>query len=125
VPNRGLLWSIGVYDTGEDSSTRYCVVANHTVPYAPCVVGYQLPIQSAGVTSYSYACRAERARIANLLGDTAGAARWSAAAADVAQNLKKQLWIEEWNGMFVRDANDTIVTTLVHDNLRFMWQVGE
>eukprot|EP00037_Helgoeca_nana_P020229 m.199905 g.199905 ORF g.199905 m.199905 type:complete len:687 (+) comp25183_c0_seq1:388-2448(+) len=122
VPDRGLLWSIGVYDTGEDSSTRYCVVANHTTPYAPCVVGYQLPIQSAGVTSYSYACRAERARIATLLGDTAGAARWSAAAADVAKNLKKQLWIAEWSGMFVRDANDTVVTTLVHDNLRFMWQ---
>ena len=68
TPHRGLLWTIGVGDSGEDSSTRFCVVANATA-YAPCIQSYSFPIMSMGVTSYSYACRASRARIARLLGD--------------------------------------------------------
>ena len=68
TPHRGLLWTIGVGDSGEDSSTRFCVVANSTA-YAPCIQGYSFPIMSMGVSSYSYACRASRARIARLLGD--------------------------------------------------------
>lgn len=34
-PDRGLLWSVGVADSGEDSSTRFCIVANHSVPCVP------------------------------------------------------------------------------------------
>ena len=32
TPRRGLLWSVGVSDSGEDSSTRFCKIANHTAP---------------------------------------------------------------------------------------------
>lgn len=122
IPRRGLLWSIGVADSGEDSSTRYCVVANHTVPFAPCVVPYAMPIQSAGVTSYSYACRAALQRIALARGDAHSAAHWRIAAKAVAATLKTELWDPSRAAMFDRDGNDTTVTTLVHDNLRYMWQ---
>jgi hypothetical protein len=39
----------------------------------------------------------------------------------VAANLKSQLWDGSKGAMYDRDANDTVVATLVHDNLRMMW----
>jgi hypothetical protein len=48
-------------------------------------------------------------------------AKWEAAAAAVAANLKTQLWNTSQNAMFARDAGDEIITTMVHDNLRVMW----
>lgn len=111
APQRGLLWSDGIGDSGEDSSTRFCKVANHSVPYAPCVVSYAFPIQSADVTSYSYDCRATLARLATMTGDSAAAHSWATKAAAVANNLKAQLWNEQVGAMFARDAADEIITT--------------
>eukprot|EP01050_Picozoa_sp_SAG11_P015239 SAG11_NODE_1954_length_4006_cov_1.667093_1_plen_862_part_00 len=121
TPPRGLLWSSGVIDSGEDSSTRFCKVANHT-GYAPCVSSYAFPIQSADVTSYSYDCRSSLARLARMRGDAQAAAAWAGRAASLAANLKVQLWIESERAMFARDAADEVVDTLVHDSLRVMWQ---
>ena len=111
APKRGLLWSDGIGDSGEDSSTRFCKVANHSVPYAPCVVSYAFPIQSADVTSYSYDCRATLARLANMTGDSVAAQSWGAKAAAVAKNLKVQLWDKKAGAMFARDAADEVITT--------------
>ena len=122
TPHRGLLWSVGISDSGEDSSTRFCKIANHTTPYAPCVESYVFPIQSGDVTSYSYDCRASLARLARFRGDPTAAAGWEAKAAAVAANLKAQLWDPERSAMFAKDATDAVVTTLVHDGLRMMWQ---
>eukprot|EP01048_Picozoa_sp_COSAG05_P017340 COSAG05_NODE_2349_length_3195_cov_18.782332_2_plen_343_part_00 len=104
TPQRGLLWSDGINDSGEDSSTRFCKVANHTGGYQPCVVSYAFPIQSADVTSYSYDCRASLARLARMRGDHPGASRWEAKASAVRLNLKAQLWDTERQSMFSRDA---------------------
>lgn len=120
TPDRGLLWSYGIGDSGEDSSTRFCKVINHT-EYSPCVVSYAFPIQSADVTSYSYDCRAALARLARMRGNAAEAASWEAKAAAVAANLKAQLWDEERSMMFARDAADEVIDVMVHDPIRVMW----
>lgn len=62
------------------------------------------------------------ARIASLRGDKNSTAKWRVAATQVAANVKHQLWISEWHSIFNRDANDSVITTLVHDSLRYMWQ---
>lgn len=111
TPQRGLLWSVGIGDSGEDSSTRFCKIANHSVPYAPCVSSYAFPIQSADVTSYSYDCRATLARLAGMAGDSNAERSWRAKAEDVAKNLKAQLWDEGLGAMFARDAADEVITT--------------
>ena len=36
--------------------------------------------------------------------------------------MTTHLWHDDKAAMFDRDGNDTVVTTLVHDNLRMMWQ---
>jgi hypothetical protein len=120
TPKRGLLWSYGIGDSGEDSSTRFCKVINHT-EYSPCVVSYAFPIQSADVTSYSYDCRAALARLARIRGDAQEAALWEAKAAAVAANLKTQLWDENRSMMFARDAADEVIDVMVHDPIRVMW----
>ena len=71
-----------------------------------------------GVTSYSD-CRSARARIAAILSDDSAEKLWKSKAEAVAINLK-QLWDEEKAAMFDKDANDTVVAALVHDNLRMM-----
>ena len=149
--DRGLLWSSGIIDSGEDSSTRFCKVTNHTVPYSPCATSYAFPIQSADVTSYSFDCKASLARLALMRGDQTAAKAWADKAASLAANLKAQLWVEavspaefcpnqptckhgqDWHlmpcfacslqegAMFARDAADERITTLVHDSLRVMW----
>lgn len=121
VPNRGLLWSDGHSDSGEDHTTRFCKVANQSVPYAPCVVPYSFPIQSGDLTAYSYQCRATLARLAQARGDRIAEQKWSAAAAAVAAALKAGLWDPAAAAMFARDAEDEVVTTMVHDSLRVMW----
>jgi hypothetical protein len=108
-----------VGDAGEDHSTRFCVEANDTI-YAQCVEHYAFPIQSMDVSSYSFDCRQAIARVARIRGDAAGAKYWEEQAAAVADNLKS-LWDARRGAMYDRDANDTVVSTLVHDNLRVMW----
>ena len=65
---------------------------------------------------------ASLARLARYRGDAKAAARWDAKAAAVATNLKAQLWDTERSAVFAKDATDAVVTTLVHDGLRMMWQ---
>jgi hypothetical protein len=106
TPERSLLWSSGIIDSGEDSSTRFCKVANHT-GYAPCVVSYAFPIQTMDVTSYSYDCRASLARLARMRGDEPAAEAWTAKAADVAGNLKVQLGLYRFHVTKIATAYDS------------------
>ena len=105
--HRGLLWSLGAGDSGEDGSQKY---ANNT-----------LPIQSMDMMAYSHDNRRSLARIARLLGDGQREQKWLSAAEDVARVTTKNLWREELGAMFDRDAKDQWVTTLTHNNLRMMW----
>lgn len=71
--------------------------------------------------AYSHDNRRSLARIAELLGDRSGARKWRAAAQAIANAATVNLWCEELNAMFDRDALDQWVTTLTHSNLRMMW----
>lgn len=114
---RGLLWSVGSGlgygqhgsdgDSGEDGSDKYI---NNTGP-----------IQKMDMMGYSYDLRRSLARIAALLGNTTAASQWTSAAMLVQQRTITNLWRPDHSAMYDRDATDSWVTTLVHNNVRMMW----
>lgn len=105
---RGLLWSAGAADSGEDGTDKF---ANASGPF-----------QSMDMMGYSHDCRRSLARIATALGEPpAVVAGWEAAAAHVRNATIAGLWRPEAAAMFYRDASDDWVPTLCHNNLRMMW----
>ena len=104
---RGLLWSLGAGDAGEDGSAKY---RNNT-----------LPIQSMDMMAYSHDNRRSLARIARLLGNRSAERHWAEAAETVVNRTSRNLWRETLGAMFDRDVDDLWVTTLTHTNLRMMW----
>ena len=114
---RGLLWSVGSGlgfgqhgsdgDSGEDGTDKYI---NNTGP-----------IQKMDMMGYSYDLRRSLARIATLLGNATAAWHWTSAATLVQQRTIANLWRPDHSAMYDRDATDSWVTTLVHNNLRMMW----
>jgi hypothetical protein len=115
--SRGLLWSVGSGlgfgqhgsdgDSGEDGTDKYI---NNTGP-----------IQKMDMMGYSFDLRRSLARIAALLGNDTAANHWSRAAALVQKRTIANLWRPDHSAMYDRDATDSWVTTLVHNNLRMMW----
>jgi hypothetical protein len=105
--HRGLLWSLGAGDSGEDGSQKY---RDNTIP-----------IQSMDMMGYSYDIRRSLARISRLLDQPEREGQWLQAAQHVAALTSANLWREELGAMFERDVRDRWVTTLTHNNLRMMW----
>ena len=117
-----LLWSVGIGDSGEDGSIKYCRDATtdpktHKRTWTNCT-GPFLTMDMAG---YSMDLRRALARIAALQGEEAAERRWTAAAAEVADAAKAALWREDKSAMFDRYADNSWVTSLQHNNLRAMW----
>jgi hypothetical protein len=120
----GLLETWCVWDTGEDSSTRF---ETRHVPMRwpsdlppggnPKVLA---PIASMDIMAYSYAGRATLARIAHELGN-GREEYWRQQAEDVRQRLMKGLWDPARHACFDRDRTGKVMPELVHNNLRAMY----
>ena len=96
---RGLLWSVGTADSGEDRSDKY---ARNKAPFV-----------SMDMQGYSFSCRRSLARIAAVLGEHDTAARWAAAAVELAAATKAGLWRDELHAMFdIDDAGDWVTTLM-------------
>lgn len=70
---------------------------------------------------YTHDIKRALARIARLQGDAVAEQKWRSKAQGVATLTTANLWRQELGAMYDRDAVDTWVTTLVHNNLRMMW----
>jgi hypothetical protein len=130
--NDGLLETWCVWDTGEDASTRlYERGMRDNWPYEhapgsghpdipPLPEGAVAPFQSMDVMAYSYSGRAVLAKVSAELGN-GEAAKWSAAAEEVRQQVIDKLWDPGRHACFDRDRNGKVLDELIHNNLRCMW----
>jgi hypothetical protein len=119
---RHLLWSVGIADSGEDGSVKFCrkqTSTNNlqTLAWTDC----DGPFLTMDMAGYSFDLRRSIARINLLQGNTSAHQQWTAAAASVAAAAKVSLWRPELSAMFSRNADDSWVTSLQHTNLRMMW----
>ena len=108
--SHGVLWLHDTADTGEDGSDRFA--------------GATPPFESMDMMAYAYNTERSLARICLLQGDAKAHSYWTQRMASTAAGLKRRLWREELGACFdrERDGEMAYVTTLVHNNLRCMWQ---
>eukprot|EP01052_Picozoa_sp_SAG31_P002261 SAG31_NODE_78_length_27447_cov_83.819877_7_plen_545_part_00 len=117
VNKHGLLFSVGIGDSGEDGSVKFCKDEKNK-SWTNCDNGPYLTMDMAG---YSVDLRRSIARISAMQGNETAEKQWNSAAASVAAAAKAALWRPELSAMFDRYADDTWVHTLQHNNLRMMW----
>jgi hypothetical protein len=125
VNQHKLLFTVGIGDSGEDGSVKFCRNLAATIDPTTKRRGWTNcsgPFLSMDMAGYSVDLRRTIARISALQGDTAAEKQWSAAAAEIKAAAKTALWRPELSAMFDRYADDTWVTSLQHNNLRMMWQ---
>ena len=113
---RGLLWSNGTGDTGEDHTTKFCrKEVNGT--WTQC----ESTVLSMDMAGYSHDLRRALARICAFLSNATCESSWKTKAANVAAAVKAGLWRESKAAMYDRYSDDSWVPTLQHNNLRMMW----
>ena len=141
--NDGCLETWGIWDTGEDNSTRY---GNSPSPWGLEVApteqqiksmteeelkkccrhtslnlnNFPVPIESMDIMSYSYTGRDVLAKISKEL-NNGKEDYWRNKADDVRAKIKSYLWNEKKHACYDRDKNNEIMDILIHNNLRCMY----
>jgi hypothetical protein len=113
---RGLLWSNGTGDTGEDATTKFCRKEMNGT-WTQC----ESTVLSMDMAGYSHDLRRALARVCAFLGNTTCERTWKSKAVKVAAAAKAGLWRESQAAMYDRYSDDSWVSTLQHNNLRMMW----
>jgi hypothetical protein len=113
---RGLLWSNGTGDTGEDHTTKFCRKEING-KWTQC----ESTVLSMDMAGYSHDLRRALARICAFLGNATCERTWKAKATKIAASVKAGLWRESKAAMYDRYSDDSWVSTLQHNNIRMMW----
>ena len=121
---RGLLWSNGTGDTGEDGTTKFCRTLTKgkwtdcdgvTTQRSLDLIFVRMifegscgqVILSMDMAGYSVDMRRTIARISGMQGDAAAESKWLALAEKVAAAAKAALWRPELSAMFDKYEDDT------------------
>lgn len=116
----GCLESFCVWDTGEDTSTRFFGGPDAWGSDEPPYGQAKFPYESMDIMAYSYDGRVTLAEIAAILGN-GEEAKWRSGAEAVKKTLNSYLWWEEKGALYDRDCDNNFLDTLIHNNLRVMY----